>query len=125
MPGECQIHAGLFNPDVVERIAKSVNMVFANSEDTEEIYPLTIAEIAEAQHADKNLCKLFKHWGEKLSTTQQYQLSLIENTTVITTKSLQMAILEPLRFRAVQWYHYYLQHPGHTRLEETIRATMT
>ena len=23
------------------------------------------------------------------------------------------------------WYHHYLQHPGETRLEETLRATMT
>jgi hypothetical protein len=22
------------------------------------------------------------------------------------------------------WYHHYLQHPGHTRLEETMQATM-
>jgi hypothetical protein len=24
----------------------------------------------------------------------------------------------------VMWYHHYLQHPGHTRLEETINAAM-
>ena len=29
-----------------------------------------------------------------------------------------------LQHRAVSWYHHYLQHPGHTRLEETLRAAM-
>ena len=27
--------------------------------------------------------------------------------------------------RALTWYHHYLQHPGHTRLEDTLKATMT
>jgi hypothetical protein len=26
--------------------------------------------------------------------------------------------------RAVRWYHHYLQHPGHTRLKETMNAAM-
>jgi hypothetical protein len=25
----------------------------------------------------------------------------------------------------VLWFHHYLQHPGHTHLEETMRATMS
>ncbi len=29
-----------------------------------------------------------------------------------------------LRCRAVSWYHHYLQHPGHLRLEETMRSVM-
>jgi hypothetical protein len=28
------------------------------------------------------------------------------------------------RHRAVSWYHHYLQHPGHLRLEETMRSVM-
>jgi hypothetical protein len=35
-----------------------------------------------------------------------------------------MIIPKPLQQRAVLWYHHYLQHPGHTRLEETMKATM-
>jgi hypothetical protein len=26
--------------------------------------------------------------------------------------------------RAVKWYHHYLHHPGHTRLEETMNTAM-
>ncbi len=29
-----------------------------------------------------------------------------------------------LRHGAVSWYHHYLQHPGHLRLEETMRSMM-
>ena len=35
-----------------------------------------------------------------------------------------MVIPEVLQHRAVSWYHHYLQHPGHTRLEETIYIAM-
>jgi hypothetical protein len=26
--------------------------------------------------------------------------------------------------KAIAWYHHYLQHPGHTRLEETLNQAM-
>jgi hypothetical protein len=35
-----------------------------------------------------------------------------------------MIIPKPLQRHAVLWYHQYLQHPGHTRLEETMKATI-
>ena len=35
-----------------------------------------------------------------------------------------MIIPKPLQRRALLWYHHYLQHPGHTQLEETMKATM-
>jgi hypothetical protein len=35
-----------------------------------------------------------------------------------------MIIPKPLQRHAVLWYHHYLQHPGHTQLEETMKATM-
>jgi hypothetical protein len=35
-----------------------------------------------------------------------------------------MIIPKPLQRCAVLWYHHYLQHPGHTQLEETVKATM-
>eukprot|EP00957_Ditylum_brightwellii_P144633 11018058-Ditylum_brightwellii.AAC.1 len=36
-----------------------------------------------------------------------------------------MAIPTSLQECVRAWYHHYLQHPGHTRLEETLTATMT
>jgi hypothetical protein len=35
-----------------------------------------------------------------------------------------MIIPKPLQRHAVLWHHHYLQHPGHTQLEETMKATM-
>ena len=90
-------------------------------EDQEEIYPLTVTEIADAQRADKHLRKFFKRGGNKAST---FEVSLVEETEVLTENS-KLAIPKSLQKRAVMWYHHYLQHPGETRLEETLRATMT
>jgi hypothetical protein len=39
-------------------------------------------------------------------------------------KDGKMIISKPLQRCAVLWYHHYLQHPKHTQLEETMKATM-
>ena len=39
-------------------------------------------------------------------------------------KNGKLIIPKTLQTRAVAWYHHYLQHPGHTRLEETLRSAM-
>ncbi len=39
-------------------------------------------------------------------------------------KDGQLIIPKPLQRQAVMWYHHYLQHPGHTCLEETMNAVM-
>ena len=36
----------------------------------------------------------------------------------------KLVIPKTLQHKAVAWYHHYLQHPGHTRLEEMLRAVM-
>ena len=38
---------------------------------------------------------------------------------------MKLVIPGRLRKKAIKWNHHYLQHPGHTRIEETLRATMT
>jgi hypothetical protein len=50
-------------------------------------------------------------------------LHLIKDTKVL-CKNGKLIIPTSLRHRAVSWYHYYLQHPGHLRLEETMRSVM-
>ncbi len=35
-----------------------------------------------------------------------------------------LVIPKPLKVHAVKWYHHYLHHPGHTRLQETMNAAM-
>ena len=39
-------------------------------------------------------------------------------------KNGKLVIPKTLQYKAVAWYHHYLQHPGHTRLEETLKAAM-
>jgi hypothetical protein len=50
-------------------------------------------------------------------------LQLVEGKKVL-CKNGKMIIPASLRHRAVAWYHHYLQHPGHSCLEETMRSVM-
>jgi hypothetical protein len=50
-------------------------------------------------------------------------LQLVEDTKVL-CKNGMLIIPASLQHRAVAWYHHYLQHPGHSRLEETMRSVM-
>ncbi len=97
-----------------------MNEVFANCSDKDEIYPLTKEEIAEAHQADASLKHLFKC---NAVIDQGSEIKLIENRTCV-CKDGQLVITKPLQVRAVKWYHHYLQHPGHTHLEETMNAAM-
>ena len=79
------------------------------------IYPLTVKEIALAQEDDLVL--------KKLKNTEKNSTQLVKDTQVL-CKNGKMVIPKVLQRRAVSWYHHYLQHPGHTRLEETLNAAM-
>jgi hypothetical protein len=48
---------------------------------------------------------------------------LVEDTQVL-CKDGKIVIPKVLQHKAVSWYHHYLQHPGQTRLEETLHAAM-
>ncbi len=58
-----------------------MNEMFANCSEEDKIYPLTTAEIAEAQQADATLKHLFKC---NAVIDQRLKIKLIENTTVST-----------------------------------------
>ncbi len=97
-----------------------MNEVFANSSEEDEIYPLTTEEIAEAQQADASLIHLFKR---DAVIDEGLEINLIENMTRF-CKDGRLVIPKPLQVHAVKWYHHYLQHPGHTHLEEMMNAAM-
>jgi hypothetical protein len=97
-----------------------MNEVCANCSKEDEIYPLTTEEIAEAQRADASLKHLFKR---NAVIDQGLEIKLIENTTCV-FKDGWLVIPKLLQVCAVKWYHHYLQHPGHTRLEEMMNAMM-
>ncbi len=90
------------------------NLVFAHHEEEDEIYPLTLTKIADAQHKDRELKVYFKKNAKM--PQKDMGLHLIEDTKVLCRNGKYM-IPTILRRRAVSWYHHYLQHPGHPRLE--------
>ena len=92
-----------------------LNYVFANRSDEEEIFPLAISEIAEEQLKDKSL--------QQHKVLMKLEETLIENSYVL-CKEGKLVIPKTLQHKAVAWYHHYLQHPGHTRLEDTLKAVM-
>jgi len=92
---------------------EQMNLVFANRSEEDVIYPLTVREISQAQKLDARLKML----------NGQYLTQLVENTEVL-CKDEKMVIPAARQHGAVSWYHHYLQHPGHTRLEDTLCTTM-
>jgi hypothetical protein len=95
--------------------------VFANHGEEDEIYPLTTIEIAEAQRKNQELKVYYKKNARV--PKEGMCLQLIEDTKVLCTNG-KLVVPASLRHRAVAWYHHSLQHPGHSRLKETMRSVM-
>jgi hypothetical protein len=96
-------------------------LVFANHREEDEIYPITTIEIAELQKRDQNL-KIYYKCNTK-TPKKGMNFQFIENTKVL-CKDNKLIIPASLQHRAGSWYHHYLQHPGHSRLKETVRFVM-
>ncbi len=77
-------------------------------------------EAPEAQRADAQLKTLFQC---NAVLNKGLELQLIENLSCICNKS-KLVIPKPLQQCAAMWYHHYLQHPGHTRFKETMKASI-
>ncbi len=97
-----------------------MNQVFANRSEDEEIYPLTVKEIVEAQKADLILTHLYK---TNAVLSKGLELQLVENESCICHEG-KLVIPKPLQRRATMWYHHHLQHPEHTHLKETMKAAI-
>jgi hypothetical protein len=98
------------------------NLVFAHHEEEEEVYPLTLTEIADAQCKDQELKAYLKK--NALMPQKDMGIQLIEDTKVL-CKNGKVIIPTSLHQRAVKWYHHFLQHLGHSRLEEMMRSICT
>jgi hypothetical protein len=99
---------------------RNLNHVFANHSEKEENFPLTAQEVADAQRVDATIKHCFKsnHVFDK-----DFDIRLVDKTSVV-CKNGRIVIPKPLQRHAVLWFHHYLQHPGHTCLEETMQAMM-
>jgi hypothetical protein len=79
------------DPDKTNTI--QMNQVFANRSEEDEIYPLTVKEIVEAQKADSKLKHFFK---SNAVLDKELELQLIENESCICHKG-QLVIPKPLQ----------------------------
>jgi hypothetical protein len=82
-----------------------------------EEFPMNPAIIAREQHKYIQLKELIKR-------SDKFSERTIERSTVI-TYGKKIYIPQSLRKRIVWWYHAYLQHPGITRMESTLRQNLT
>ncbi len=92
------------------------NHVFADCSNEDKISSLTAQEVADAQRADSTL----KHCVKRNHVFHKGINIRLVNETFIVCKDDRMIIPKPLQRSAVLWFHHYLQHPGHMRLEETM-----
>ncbi len=83
--------------------------MFANHSEEEAIYPLTAQEVVDAQRVDATIKHCFK--SNHVFDTD-VDIRLVDKTSVV-CKNGRMVIPKLLQWRAVLWFHHYLQHPGH------------
>jgi hypothetical protein len=103
------------DPDETNKIK-----IFANHNEEDEIFPLTVNKIMAAQKADP----ILKHFFKRNAVLDKgLELQLVENESCICDKG-RLVIPKLLQRRAAIWYHHYLQNPGHTRLEETMKTAI-
>ena len=98
--------------------------IFTQVEKEDEIFPVTIREIIDAQHQDKEYKEYFKK-PPKDSHIEPVLLNGEEILCFVREKGRpRMVIPKKLRRKTIAWYHHYLQHPGKDKLYETLSAVM-
>ena len=101
-----------------------INLLFANTSDSEEeIYSVTVDEVASTQRRDPNLKRYFKK-NFKVNPKGRISLKVIDSVDVLLYDNVHLIIPTKLQNNVVQWYHHYLMHPGYDRLEGIIAASM-
>ncbi len=81
-------------------------------------FPLQPLLVAKYQEKDKKLKKKMKEKPSDFSTIS------VEGQDLITHKN-KIYIPEHLQLKTVAWYHEYLEHPGETRTDLTLRQHFT
>ena len=60
----------------------------------------------------------------KAKAPSKISLKVIDDVEILVYNENKLVIPSKLQSNIIQWYHHYLQHPGHTRLEETLSAAL-
>jgi hypothetical protein len=92
-----------------------MNLVFANQNEEDSIYPLATREIVEAQEHDPDL---------KIQADKEGFSSQLFKIITVLCKGNKMVIPKSLQNHAVARYHHYLQLPVMKCLEESLRISM-
>lgn len=92
--------------------------VLGDEDNDSEIFPLCPTLLSKEQKKDKEIQKSFKQSRDK------YALRIIEDAELITLDG-KIVVPKTLRARIVAWYHHYLVHPGTSRMEASLRQTLT
>ena len=83
-------------------------------------FPLTFSKLRNAQHSDAALLKLIQSndaFSLKIFRGGRKHRGLkVRNDKIVIPKTLQR--------RVVEWYHWYLCHPGETRTENNNTTTL-
>ena len=86
--------------------------------------PPTIAEIATAQQKNSKHKKYFRSVKDP-KRDKRITVKVFDETDVLVFGKKCLVIPDKqMQTNIATWYHHYLQYPGETRLEETIKATM-
>ncbi|MCP4747195.1 MAG: hypothetical protein GY874_13800 [Desulfobacteraceae bacterium] len=112
-------------PEMNLKVNGIVNNVFTNiSEEEDDTYPPTIAEIARAQRKDRKYKKHFRSILD-LKRDKKNTVKVIDTVEVLLYKKNRLIILKrKMQSDIVRWCHHYLQYPGETRMEATLKAVM-
>ena len=87
----------------------STESVFANHSEEDDIYPLTVKEITDAQRAVVKLKLLLM---KDAVLPKGVTLQKVEDILcIMLCDNNRMIIPKPLQKMAMQWYHHYLQQP--------------
>ena len=89
--------------------------------DSEEPFPLDLERVAHEQNEDKQLRGVVKGIPRHLKA--EMKLKVINDVEVQTYKD-KIYIPASLREKVLNWYHHYLQHPGASRMENTLGSVV-
>ena len=104
--------------DSTERLCRTNKLFVTNETATDDSFPLTLSTVLREQDKELNKqnSKLSKHLEDKESG---YNKQVLDDVELIFYKN-KIYVPQCLRRRTLDWYHFYLNHPGGDRLAKTL-----
>ena len=111
-----------------QQVEDSFKYLFANNNENrnmgEEIFPVTVSEIADAQKSHNLYKKYFKDKPFKKRDSKISSMVVTDTNVLMYNKKRLVIPTAEMQNRILDWYHHYLQHPGESRMEETLVSVM-